>query len=121
MPALAASIVDGIVGPSPDPDGRARAIDVMAATPASTYRAAVHCLVTFDERANLKDIRVPVLCLAGDHDRNAPPAMMERMAAKIPGARYVCLPDVGHLPNLEAPDAFDTAVLDFLEAALVPA
>jgi 3-oxoadipate enol-lactonase len=121
MPTLAASIVDGIVGPSPDPDSRARAIAVMAATPASTYRAAVHCLVTFDERANLKNIRVPILCLAGAHDRNAPPAMMERMAAKIPGARYVCLPDVGHLPNLEAPGAFDTAVLDFLETALVPA
>jgi pimeloyl-ACP methyl ester carboxylesterase len=47
--------------------------------------------------------------------------MMERTAARIPGARYVCLPDVGHLPNLEAPRAFDAAVLDFLQAALAPA
>jgi pimeloyl-ACP methyl ester carboxylesterase len=86
----------------------------MASTPASTYRAAVRCLVTFDERANLPNIRVPVLCLAGEHDRNAPPPMMERMAAKIPGARYVCLPGVGHLPNLEAPAAFNAAVLALL-------
>ena len=40
---------------------------------------------------------------------------MERMAGKIPGARYVCLPGVGHLPNLEAPAAFDAAILGFLE------
>jgi 3-oxoadipate enol-lactonase len=118
MPALAASIVDEIAGPGLDPAGRALAIATMAATPASTYCAAVRLLVTFDERANLHDIRVPVLCLAGEHDRNAPAAMMERMAAKIPGARYVCLAGVGHLPNLEAPDAFDAAVLDFLQHAL---
>jgi pimeloyl-ACP methyl ester carboxylesterase len=40
--------------------------------------------------------------------------MMERMATKIPGARYVCLPGVGHLPNLEAPAAFNAAVLALL-------
>ena len=68
----------------------------------------------FDERANLANIRIPVLCLAAEHDRNAPPPMMERMAGKIPGARYVCLPGVGHLPNLEAPDAFDASILSFL-------
>ena len=42
------------------------------------------------------------------------------MAGKIPGARYVCLPGVGHLPNLEAPAAFDAAILDFLRQALAP-
>jgi 3-oxoadipate enol-lactonase len=40
------------------------------------------------------------------------------MASRIPGARYVCLPDVGHLPNLEAPAKFDAVVLDFLREAL---
>jgi pimeloyl-ACP methyl ester carboxylesterase len=62
-----------------------------------------------------------VLCLAGAHDPNASAAMMQRMAAKIPGARYVCLAGVGHLPNLEAPQAFDAAVLDFLANAPAPA
>jgi len=40
------------------------------------------------------------------------------MAGKIPGAAYVCLPNTGHLPNIEAPDAFDAAVLDFLDRHL---
>jgi pimeloyl-ACP methyl ester carboxylesterase len=43
------------------------------------------------------------------------------MVAKIPGARHVCLAGVGHLPNLEAPQAFDAAVLDFLAHAPAPA
>jgi pimeloyl-ACP methyl ester carboxylesterase len=42
--------------------------------------------------------------------------MMERMAGRIPGARYVCLPGLGHLPNLEAPAAFDAAVIEYLRS-----
>jgi pimeloyl-ACP methyl ester carboxylesterase len=80
----------------------------------------VQCLVGFDERANLGKIEVPVLVLAGERDPNASPAMMERMAGKIPGARYVCLAGVGHLPNLEAPHAFDGVILDFLRHVLSP-
>jgi 3-oxoadipate enol-lactonase len=118
MADLAAGIIDTIVGPAPDPVGRALAVACMAAVPGDTYRAMVQLLVGFDERGNLAHIRVPVLCLAGEHDRNAPPPMMERMASRIPGARYVCLPNAGHLPNLEAPAKFDAAVLDFLREAL---
>jgi pimeloyl-ACP methyl ester carboxylesterase len=113
MAELAEGIIDGIVGPMPESAGRTLAIECMAAVPVATYRAAVHCLVGFDERANLASIRIPVLCLSGEHDRNAPPTMMERMAGRISGGRHVCLPAVGHLPNLEAPRAFDAAILDF--------
>jgi 3-oxoadipate enol-lactonase len=119
MAEIALEIVNQMVGPAPDPAGRALAIEVMAATPPQTYRAAVNCLVGFDERAALGAVRVPVLCLAGEHDRNAPAPVMERMAGRIPGATYVCLPGVGHLPNLEAPAAFDRVVLDFLQHAVV--
>lgn len=114
MPELAADMVSAMMGPAPDAAGRALAIDMMAATPAQTYRAAVACLVGFDERANLASIAVPVLCLSAEHDRNAPAAMMERMAGRIAAARFVCLQGSGHLPNLEVPAAFDAAVLGWL-------
>jgi pimeloyl-ACP methyl ester carboxylesterase len=115
MADLAARMVATIVAPHSDPAGRALAIEVMARVPPETYRAAVRCLVGFDERASLASIRIPTLCLACDKDPNAPPAVMERMAARIPGAQFVCLSGVGHLPNLEAPAAFDAAILGFLE------
>jgi 3-oxoadipate enol-lactonase len=114
MAELAEQMVDAMMGPGPDPAGRALAIAAMAATPERTYRAAVQCLIGFDERATLARIRIPVLCLAGQYDRNAPAAMMARMAAKIPGARYICLENVGHLANVEAPAMFDAAVLGFI-------
>jgi 3-oxoadipate enol-lactonase len=121
MAELAPGMVAAVSGPTPDPAGRILAIETIAATSERSYRAAVHCLVDFDERPNLARIAIPVLCLAGEHDRLAPPTMMERMAARIPGARYVCLKGVGHLPNVESTPAFDAAVRDFLRAALAPA
>jgi 3-oxoadipate enol-lactonase len=116
-PGAAASIM----GPNPDPAGRALFIAQYAAVPEATYRAAVKCLVTFDERANLPDIKLPVLCLAAELDRNAPPPVLEKMAGKIPGAYYLCLSGLGHMPNLEAPAAFDTAIFNFLNHALARA
>lgn len=114
MPALADGMIKEIIGLNADPAGVALAVASMAAVPASTYKACVEAIVTFEERANLAQIGVPVLCLVGEFDKNAPPAMMERMAAKIPGARLTVLPGLGHLPNLENPAAFDAAVLAFL-------
>jgi 3-oxoadipate enol-lactonase len=114
MADLAPGLVDLMMGPAPEAAGRALAIEVMSAVPADTYRAVVRCLVTFEGRANLGNIAVPTLCLAGEKDPNAPAAMVERMASKIPGSKYVCLPGVGHLPNLEAPAAFDAAILGYL-------
>jgi pimeloyl-ACP methyl ester carboxylesterase len=102
------------MGPHPDAAGRALAAAAIAAIPERTYRAAVHCLVGFDERASLAAIGIPVLCLAGEHDLLAPPSGIERMAGKIPRARYVCLPGVGHFANLEAPAAFDAVLFAFL-------
>jgi len=121
MADMAPAMVASVSGPASDPAGRKLAIETIAATSERSYRAAVRCLVDFDERANLAHIGIPVLCLAGEHDRLAPPAMMERMAGRIPGARYVRLKGLGHLPNIENPHAFDAAVLDFLRAALAPA
>lgn len=118
MATLAPEAADDIMGPNADPAGRALFIQNFAAVPEQTYRAAMNCLVTFDERANLPNIKVPTLCLACEYDRNAPPQVLEKMAGKIPGAYYLCLSGLGHMPNLEAPAAFDGAVFNFLDHVL---
>lgn len=114
MADLAATLVPQMTGPQALPEGLRLAQHCMAQVPAATYRRALDCLMGFDRQAHLAAIRVPTLLLAGEHDRNAPPAVMRRMAEQITGSRYVELPGVGHLQNLEAPEAFDEAVLAFL-------
>jgi len=118
MADIAPQSAANMFGPNAAPAGRALYIAQYAAVPEATYRAAVTCLVSFDERVNLPNIKVPVLCLAAEHDRNAPPPVLEKMAAKIPGAYYLCLSGLGHMPNLEAPAAFDGAIFNFLDHVL---
>jgi 3-oxoadipate enol-lactonase len=114
MAALAPSLAAGMASPQADRAAVARSAALMARVPEATYRAAVKALVGFDRRDALARIAVPTLCLAGEHDRNAPPALMQAMAARIPGAEYACLPGVGHLANMEAPQPFNAALLDFV-------
>ena len=87
----------------------------MAAIAPDTYRAALRALVQFEQRAALPTLTVPVLCLAAEHDRTAPPTVMEKMAQKIPGARYACLAGAGHLLHCEQPEAFNAELEKFLK------
>jgi 3-oxoadipate enol-lactonase len=118
MADLAPPIVKSLIGADPDPDGIARATAAMARVPEATYRAAMQCLVTFDRRDALAGITVPVLVLAGEKDDNAPAAMMERMAAKIPGARFQIILGAGHLAHFERQEAFHAALDEFLERTI---
>ncbi len=111
---LAPRLVGEIVAAGADPAGVTLAIELMAAVPPETYRLAITALVQFDRRGALPTIRVPTLVLAGEHDTNAPPAVMQKMAERIPGARYECLPGVGHLASMERPRQFNEAILRFL-------
>jgi 3-oxoadipate enol-lactonase len=114
MAQLAEVLVPQMIGPGSLPEGVKLATHCMAQVNPSTYRRALECIVTFDRRANLPLIHVPTLLLAGEHDRNAPPAVMKKMAAAIAGSTYLEMKGIGHLQNLEAPDEFDGALLNFL-------
>jgi pimeloyl-ACP methyl ester carboxylesterase len=65
-----------------------------------------------DRRIGL--IRAPSLVLAGEQDRLVPPAYAHAFAARIPGARTQLIPDAGHYPMSEQPEAFLQAVSAFL-------
>jgi len=62
----------------------------------------------------LGDITVPTLIVWGEHDGLLPLAQGKRFAAEIPGARLVVVPDTGHAPMIETPQAFLAALGDFL-------
>jgi 3-oxoadipate enol-lactonase len=88
----------------------------MASVPEATYRAMMLALPGFDLRKALKNIAVPTLLLSGSKDNNAPAPMMAKMATYISSATYIELDGVGHLANLERPDAFNAALDQFLKA-----
>lgn len=73
-----------------------------------------------DRSGELAAIRCPTLVVRGADDQITPDAEMRRMAAAIPGARFVEIAGSGHLPNLETPRAFNAAVLEFLRGLPSP-
>jgi 3-oxoadipate enol-lactonase len=115
MAELAATLVPRMVGAGAMPEGVGLATHCMSQVPEATYRRALECLVTFDRKEALANIRVPTLLIGGEFDRTAPSAVMKRMGERIAGSSFLELAGVGHLQPLEAPDAFDEAVLRFLE------
>jgi 3-oxoadipate enol-lactonase len=77
------------------------------------YAACCEALATSDLRADLGRISTPTLLLAGAADPVTTVADAKAMQAGIAGAQLAVVP-ASHLSNLEAPTAFDQAVLHFL-------
>ncbi len=86
-----------------------------AHNPAGLSRAARGILVQRTSAVidSLPSIDVPALVLVGAEDAPFLTAA-DYMAARIPGATKVVLPDAGHASNLDQPDAFNHAVRTFL-------
>jgi pimeloyl-ACP methyl ester carboxylesterase len=78
-------------------------------------KAARGMLTQHDARviSSLPEIKVPSLVVVGANDTPYL-AASDYMAAKIPAARKVVIPDAGHSSNIDQPEAFNAAVLGFL-------
>ena len=120
MAGMADALLPGLLSPAAPAAAREAARALMARVPEATYRAALAAIAGFDRRADLAALQVPTLLLAADHDRTAPPDVMQRMAQRVASSRYVCLTGAGHLANLEAPAAFNAALVAFLQEHFRP-
>ena len=68
-----------------------------------------------DSTPLLKEIRVPVLAIAGSDDQITPQAGMQEMARAIPNAEFAIIGAAGHLTPVEQPLAFNAAIETFLK------
>ncbi|MDE2362831.1 MAG: 3-oxoadipate enol-lactonase [Hyphomicrobiales bacterium] len=96
-----------------NPDAIARIRESFLATPAVGWAACSSALRDVDLREAIRAVRAPVLVVVGKHDQGTPPAAGREIADAIPGARLVEL-DAAHLSNVEAAEAFNRAVVEFL-------
>jgi len=70
-----------------------------------------------DTTAALAGFDLPTLVAVGDGDALVPPDVARALADRIRGARFEVIANAGHVSNLEAPGAFNTALADFLRGA----
>ena len=115
MARLADPTVARDAGPGALPEGLQLARHAMGRVPPATYRRALEALTAFARRApELVRLQVPALLIGGEYDRCTPPQALLALAHVLPDARAVLLPGVGHWPQLEDPEGFEAALLDFL-------
>jgi pimeloyl-ACP methyl ester carboxylesterase len=67
-----------------------------------------------DLRPELGRIRCPALIVAAEHDLSFPLERSESLAAAIPGAELVVVPDSGHALVVEAPERLAAVLMEFL-------
>ena len=72
-----------------------------------------HTLAT--DRERYRTIRVPSLVIWGSADAVTPVAQGRDIAQLIPGATWMELPNVGHIPAIEAPDRFNASLVAWLQ------
>ena len=69
-----------------------------------------------DSRPLLASIRCPTLVLVGDGDTATPAELNKEIADGIAGARFVAVPECGHLSTIERPEAVNAALAAWLTA-----
>ncbi|MDY0271370.1 MAG: 3-oxoadipate enol-lactonase [Advenella sp.] len=89
-------------------------INGLRQTDAEGYAGCCEALAQADLRDNIALIKTPALIVAGSHDPVTTVADADTMAEKIAGSSRVDL-NASHLSNIEASDAFNSALEAFLK------
>ncbi|GDY31537.1 3-oxoadipate enol-lactonase [Gandjariella thermophila] len=84
---------------------------MLAGTPAEGYAGCCDAIAVMDLRADLARITVPTLAIAGADDPATPPAHLEEIARRVPGARLETIPRAAHLANVEHPETVNRLLL----------
>ena len=95
------------------PDELALWRNMLVRTPAEGYAWACGAIRDADLTADAGRIAVPTLAVCGADDGATTPETVKALAASIPGAIYREIPDAGHLPCVEQPDALVEHMLGF--------
>jgi pimeloyl-ACP methyl ester carboxylesterase len=95
----------------------------VAAAEASPYAQSVDAfcrstlaLIAHDTADRVGGISAPTLITVGDLDLVLPPRFSQELAERIPNARLVVIPDVGHQPFQEVPADYNVLLADFWQS-----
>jgi 3-oxoadipate enol-lactonase len=95
------------------PEAVERVVAMVRATQPRGYAEACGAIRDMDQREAIAAITAPTLVITGAQDPATPLEHSEELVARIPGADLVVL-DASHLANVEQPEDFTAAVVDFL-------
>jgi 3-oxoadipate enol-lactonase len=111
---IAPDVARSLLGPNAPAAVHESLVASMELLRAASYMKALQAVSLYDEAIELESIRVPVHVIAAAADPLIPLDLVRAMAGRIPGCVLTEIADCGHLSNLEQPEAFDRAALEFL-------
>ena len=88
--------------------------EMFLSTDREGYARCCDALAGWDVRDDVARIGVPTLVVAAADDPSTPPADLELLADRIPGARLKTIEHARHLSNVERPELFNALLLEFL-------
>ncbi len=93
-----------------------RLYDIIARTGGERAAVLVESFYSVDVRPRLIELAIPTVVIHGELDRlpTSPLAAAEEMADLISDAELIVLPDTGHVPTLNRPEAVATAINQLL-------
>jgi 3-oxoadipate enol-lactonase len=84
-------------------------------TPAEGFIGCSEAIRRLNYLDRLSSIQLPVLIVVGADDPGTPVSASEEMHARIPASELVIIPSAAHLSNIEQADAFNEALVSFLD------
>ncbi len=112
----ATSYLDGFFAGPVAPDLVDELVAIMCDSRPAGIKPMVRAFAEADLRDALPDLTAPTLLLYGERDTRAPLTVARDLEARIPHSELVVLPDVGHVCNIEAPEAFNAELRRFLHS-----
>lgn len=88
---------------------------MIRATHPKGYEGCSRAIQVFDILDRIDAIHVPTLIIVGEEDPGTPVTSSQAIHDRIKGSELVVLESAAHLSNLEQPEAFNRALLNFLE------
>ncbi len=87
--------------------------NLLTRTPEEGYAGCCAAIRDADLTAATRALEIPALVVCGAEDGATPPALVRAMAESMRDARYVEIPEAGHIPSLEQPGALAEAMNAF--------
>jgi pimeloyl-ACP methyl ester carboxylesterase len=106
--------LETVVASSTPPPRMSRLAELTMTAPPRAVYADLLANHRFDVVSRVPAITAPTLVISCSDDRLVPRPLAESLAASIPGAQLVILPECGHYPHVEQAAAFNLTLVKFL-------
>ncbi|GAB3169018.1 3-oxoadipate enol-lactonase [Telluribacter humicola] len=89
--------------------------NMLERTPTPGYTKTCEAIRDADLTEIARAIKIPTICIVGSEDKSTPVEEVRNLHELIKGSRFEIIPDSGHIPPVDNPQALIELILDFIQ------